>query len=386
LFGLLALENGMLTRERLLAAVRAWSADPGGALAGVLQTRGDLGAAQVLELDAAVRRHLAAQSTASGATPPPRKAIPGETPPLEVTGPYADPYAAEGAAGPGPAPVRYRVIRPHAAGGLGEVFLAEDVELRRQVALKEIQARHAGSATSVGRFLREAEITGRLEHPGVVPVYGMGRQPDGRTLASGSSGWHERADTPGEPPPAALKLWEVDTGKELAAWPAGGKGIPHVALAPDGKTVAVTAEADVVLWDVAGRRERGRLQGHDKWVGCVAYHPGGTLLATAGQDLTVRLWDPVSGKPRLTLSGHAKPVHAAAFTRDGKLLATGDEGGEVRLGDPLTGKPLATARGGRQAVYALCFSKDGQTLASGGNDNKVRLWDVARLLADGPAP
>src|SRR5947207_8701111 len=75
---------------------------------------------------------------------------------------------------------RYRVLRPHARGGLGEVFVAEDTELGRRVALKEIQPRYADQPDSRTRFVLEAEITGGLEHPGIVPVYGLGTYADGR--------------------------------------------------------------------------------------------------------------------------------------------------------------------------------------------------------------
>src|SRR5207248_1681334 len=82
---------------------------------------------------------------------------------------------------PGPtAGLRYRILRAHAKGGLGEVSVAEDQELHREVALKEIQERHAHDPISRGRFLLEAEVTGRLEHPGIVPVYGLGHYGDGR--------------------------------------------------------------------------------------------------------------------------------------------------------------------------------------------------------------
>src|SRR5262245_23018324 len=80
------------------------------------------------------------------------------------------------AAAPAPLPAdgsRYRPVRLHAQGGLGEVHLAEDTELGRSVALKRVRADHAGHADSLRRFLREAEITARLEHPGIVPVYGL---------------------------------------------------------------------------------------------------------------------------------------------------------------------------------------------------------------------
>jgi serine/threonine-protein kinase len=75
---------------------------------------------------------------------------------------------------------RFRVLRQHARGGLGAVSVAFDEELRREVALKEIREPHAEDAHSRARFLIEAEVTGGLEHPGVVPVYSLGRNELGR--------------------------------------------------------------------------------------------------------------------------------------------------------------------------------------------------------------
>jgi hypothetical protein len=75
---------------------------------------------------------------------------------------------------------RFRVLRPHARGGLGTVFVALDAELNREVALKQIRDDHADDPTSRQRFLLEAEITGGLEHPGIVPVYGLGAYGQGR--------------------------------------------------------------------------------------------------------------------------------------------------------------------------------------------------------------
>jgi tetratricopeptide (TPR) repeat protein/tRNA A-37 threonylcarbamoyl transferase component Bud32 len=74
---------------------------------------------------------------------------------------------------------RYIPVKFHAEGGLGEVHVANDVELRRRVALKRIQQRWAGNDESRRRFLIEAEITGKLEHPGIVPVYGLVHDEDG---------------------------------------------------------------------------------------------------------------------------------------------------------------------------------------------------------------
>ena len=75
---------------------------------------------------------------------------------------------------------RYRSLRQHARGGLGVVYAAHDSELNRRVALKEIRDECAHDGASRQRFELEAVITGGLEHPGIVPIYGFGRHADGR--------------------------------------------------------------------------------------------------------------------------------------------------------------------------------------------------------------
>ena len=92
--------------------------------------------------------------------------------------------------------LRFQVLRPHAKGGLGEVFVAHDKELHREVALKEIQNRYADDPHSRARFVLEAEITGGLEHPGIVPIYGLGSYADGESFASGLG---VGGGTPGRP-------------------------------------------------------------------------------------------------------------------------------------------------------------------------------------------
>ena len=75
---------------------------------------------------------------------------------------------------------RFQLVRPHAKGGIGQVWVAHDCELQRDVALKVIQPRYAERQDQRARFLLEAEITGNLEHPGIVPVYSLGRNSEGR--------------------------------------------------------------------------------------------------------------------------------------------------------------------------------------------------------------
>src|SRR5271166_6594330 len=81
-----------------------------------------------------------------------------------------------------PAPLgnRFQILRTHAHGGIGVVSVAFDSQLQREVALKQIKGDNADDPDSRARFLLEAEVTGRLEHPGIVPVYGLGFDDQGR--------------------------------------------------------------------------------------------------------------------------------------------------------------------------------------------------------------
>ena len=76
--------------------------------------------------------------------------------------------------------IRYHPFQMHAKGGLGAVYRAKDMELSRTVALKRILPAHEDNSNSRARFVFEAEVTGSLEHPGIVPVYGLGTYGDGQ--------------------------------------------------------------------------------------------------------------------------------------------------------------------------------------------------------------
>ncbi len=74
---------------------------------------------------------------------------------------------------------RFRVLRQHARGGLGQIEIALDSEFQREIALKSIRDEYSGSPLHQEKFNQEAMVTGALEHPGVVPVYSFGRDGDG---------------------------------------------------------------------------------------------------------------------------------------------------------------------------------------------------------------
>jgi serine/threonine protein kinase/tetratricopeptide (TPR) repeat protein len=199
LFGLLALQIGLVDQSRLVAAFQAWTLDKSRGLADHLVARGDLDSEDHAAVAALVQRHLKKhghdieRSLAAVPVGPSTRAQLARLGDSDldatlehvVSAPTEDDVDADRTASfaVGTATSegqRFRVLRPHASGGLGAVFVALDTELHREVALKQINDSHADDPASRARFLLEAEITGRLEHPGIVPVYGLGVHPDGR--------------------------------------------------------------------------------------------------------------------------------------------------------------------------------------------------------------
>ena len=74
---------------------------------------------------------------------------------------------------------RYQIVRPFSNGNLSDIYVAKDIHLNREVALKTIKPVHADRALILDRFILEAEITGGLQHPGIIPVYYLGAFENG---------------------------------------------------------------------------------------------------------------------------------------------------------------------------------------------------------------
>jgi serine/threonine-protein kinase len=284
LFGILALQLDFISRDALIRAMNAWVLDKTKGLGLLLVEHNALDPERHALLETLVREHLrqhGGDPVRSLATVSLVGPIAGELRQIadsdlgatlaqiavtqvrdaNATQPTVPPPASRAGFPPG----RFRILRPHARGGLGEVFVARDEELNREVALKEMQPRHAADADSRARFLREAEVTGGLEHPGIVPVYGLGQYADGRpfyamrfirgdSLETAITRFH-LDDRPGRNPgERALALRQL-LGRFVDVCDAIGyahsRGVLHRDLKPGNIMLGKYGETLVVDWGLA---------------------------------------------------------------------------------------------------------------------------------------
>lgn len=191
----LALRGRIIDPGRLADAVHDWDDHSSSGLMTFLADRGVISADELHRLESVA-------TEATGAMPRGDAALEPTHDPAGNVDATID-YPTSGlSGGPINSGERYKVIRLHQSGGLGRVWLARDNAIGRNVALKTIREERAGEARTRARFVREARVTGQLEHPSIVPLYDLSgdvvdpfyvmRFVTGRTLAETVGDYHRR--------------------------------------------------------------------------------------------------------------------------------------------------------------------------------------------------
>ncbi len=167
--------------------------------------------------------------------------------------------------GAGEGSSRYTLTRLHAEGGLGRIWVARDGSLDREVALKELKPQQARDVEAWQRFLREAQVTGQLEHPNIVPVYEFSRREDqqpfytmrlirGRTMRDAIADYHARRRARHDEPLGLPRLLQSFISVCHAVSYAHSRGVIHRDLKPENIVLGDFGEVLVLDWGLARMR------------------------------------------------------------------------------------------------------------------------------------
>jgi WD40 repeat protein len=205
----------------------------------------------------------------------------------------------------------------------------------------------------------------RLGSPGQQGVPSVAFSPDGKLVAGTDPGYQGRA-----------RVWDAETGQEVAQLHGGPEIVYHLAFAPDGKQLVGTGYfrnnvgrvPGVHVWDALTGKHVRAVFAEASGDSCASFalSPDGKTAALGWSGHTLDLWDVAAGKRLYGLERHGNQVLAVAFSPDGKLLASGCENGKVGLFEVATGRMLANFGGKQAYLAAVAFSPDGKWLAVGG--------------------
>lgn len=158
---------------------------------------------------------------------------------------------------------RYTLTKKHSEGGEGTLWLARDEYLRREIALKELRRDKSVSSDLRRRFVKEARITGQLEHPNIVPVFELARNPDdgepfftmrfvpGPTFRKKIKHYHDRLKQGKADPLEFRQLLSVFVSICNAVAFAHDRRVVHRDLKPQNVILGAFGEVVVIDWGMA---------------------------------------------------------------------------------------------------------------------------------------
>ncbi|MCI0463450.1 MAG: WD40 repeat domain-containing protein [Gemmataceae bacterium] len=179
-------------------------------------------------------------------------------------------------------------------------------------------------------------------------------------------------------------VWDAATGKELRRF-RHPTSVFVVALAPDGRTLAVAGRGGVIiLWNLETGQEAGRLEvspgpiGDTKnGIGKLAFSPDGKRLASSGYyDFTIRVWDLATRKLVHPFNVPDRGLTSALLSADGKRVVTGGSDGTVRIWNSAAGKPVLAVKCSEGEPSHLALTADGSQLLAG-DRRALSRWEVA---------
>lgn len=174
-----------------------------------------------------------------------------------------------------------------------------------------------------------------------------------------------------------IRLWQVNDGAAIAAWPAHQDWIRHVTFSPDGQRIASSSnDKTIKIWDWQKSTCLQVLRGHKDWVWLSKFivWKGLTFLMSVSTDRTGKIWNVDLGKCVFTLHEPKDAIWAIAFGNDGYTVAFSTIH-SVKLWNIWTKKIIRQVSANAERIRALAFSPDSKTLV-GANEEELIIWQV----------
>jgi WD40 repeat protein len=189
-----------------------------------------------------------------------------------------------------------------------------------------------------------------------------------------------------------IRLWDMNTGRVLRSFTGHNKGVQDVVFGADSRTAISAGGIDgtVRVWDLRSGQEIACLRGNTGPVKCVVALPDGKHIISGGGDVSsgehgslqaygcmIHVWDLTTGKIVHSFQATQLPVTSLACSPDGSKLLSGDVGGSICLWNlmELSDKPVMMM-GDNGWIWASAFSADGHACLSAGSDHCIKLWKL----------
>jgi WD40 repeat protein len=182
----------------------------------------------------------------------------------------------------------------------------------------------------------------------------------------------------------SIQSWDANTGASVQPSITGyGPPLQTIAVSLDGALIASGGDDNTIrLWDSHSGKSVGQLTGHTESVYNLAFSPDSRHLVSGSWDSTVRVWDVEQRKEvrapdgrTLTLTGHVGKVRVVTYSPDGRFIASSGDDGTIRLWNARTGHPVgAPLSAGFGKVWAVAFSPEGNEMVSAGDDESLHIW------------
>jgi len=239
-----------------------------------------------------------------------------------------------------------------------------------------LNVRQGNTVTGIDRyravFNKPAIVQARLSNSG-----GMAAHKDYITSVAVNPGGTRIASVSLD---KTIKLWDLESGRELRTISNIGGSVNAVSFSPDGKTLIHGAEDKTIrIWDAETGRAIRTINGHSGYVNEARYSPDGKRIASCADDKLIKIWDAETGREIRTLSGHTDLVTVIAWSPDGKRIASGSDEKEkaIRIWDAETGRVLQTISGQGGRVRGIAYSPDGKKIAScTAEEPALKIWDA----------